>query len=135
MALTTRLGAVLLAVKEFNRRINIPTLPSRNCFSLSALGIALLAFTHRSIHASRAHISTNRAPKKPFPATVKTLGDQIRVKRVEMRVSLKQLAKIMGVRVTKTRDWESDKAKPSPDELALLGQILDLPTQSNPTVE
>ena len=87
-------------------------------------GIALLAFTQRSIRVSRAHISTNRQPKKAIPAIVKTLGDRIQIKRLETGISLKQLAKTMSVRVTETTTWENDRAMPSPEQLALLGHVL-----------
>ncbi len=46
-------------------------------------GVRLLAIGQRHIVASRAGISANRNPRKPFPSTLRTLGDYIQVKRLE----------------------------------------------------
>lgn len=102
----------------------------RSNISPSLSEVALLGFAHRSIRLSRRHIPTNRAPRKRFPASLRTLGDRIRAKRFEKALSTRQLAEMAGVTVAEVNAWESDAAVPSGAILETLSAILGFGTPS-----
>jgi DNA-binding transcriptional regulator YiaG len=68
------------------------------------------------IHAYRGHISTNRRPRKGFPANIKTVGNSIYAKRFEAGLSKKALAAMLGVPKKLIREWESDLKMPTEAE-------------------
>jgi DNA-binding transcriptional regulator YiaG len=94
-----------------------------------------LGFAHRTIRASRSHISTNRKPRKAFPTTVKTLGDEIQVKRKESELSARKLAGMLSVPVATVTSWERGQSIPDPSQLALLSKLLGGGFHGDPTVQ
>ena len=97
--------------------------------------IQLLALTQRTIRTSRSHISANRKPRKPFPTTVKTLGDEIQVKRKESELSARKLAGMLSVPVATVTSWERGQSLPDPAQLALISKLLGEGFRCNPTVQ
>src|ERR1017187_406772 len=102
-------------------------------FSLSWRRVALLAFTERTIHISRRHISTNRQPRKAVPTTPRTLGDHIHIKRYEKRLSLSQVALNMGLTTTAVKSFESDAELPNDLQWQSLQRLLGLDPRLKPT--
>jgi ribosome-binding protein aMBF1 (putative translation factor) len=84
----------------------------------------MLAIAHRQIQASRSHISMNRMPNKAMPITVKTLGDRIMVKRFEMDLSQRQLARLVRVTTKIVVQWENDLLTPNDGERQALAKVL-----------
>jgi DNA-binding transcriptional regulator YiaG len=77
-------------------------------------------------------------PRKSFPTSVKTLGDQIRLKRHEIGLTASKIAKSVGIPVTVFNKWELDQRIPSQAEWAHIAGLLDnnpLPYPVNPTAE
>jgi ribosome-binding protein aMBF1 (putative translation factor) len=88
------------------------------------MGIGLLGIAHRTIRASRSHIQTNRRPRKRFPESIKTLGDRIRVARLEKGLIQKELAKKLGIPTRHVIRWEQDKREPTQAQRKQLADIL-----------
>jgi len=85
-----------------------------------------LAFTQRTIRASRRHISANRRRTKPFPATVKTFGDELQVKCLEKGLSARQLAVALETSVSTVTAWERNESLPNRSQFAMLNQVLEM---------
>jgi DNA-binding transcriptional regulator YiaG len=86
--------------------------------------VALLGIAQRQVRVSRAHIPLQRIHCKSLPTNVKTLGDQIKIKRYEKKITLRQLALEMGIRQTTVRAWEHDVEQPNADQIEKLKTIL-----------
>ena len=48
-----------------------------------------------------------------YPITLRTLGDRLRAKRVDLRLSQKDVAAIIGVSVDTLCYWENNRVQPS----------------------
>ena len=66
-------------------------------------------------------------PRKAFPTSVKTVGDQIQVKRIEARLTQRELARKVGVTPQTVQAWELDAVTPSAEEVRLLCEVLGFP--------
>jgi len=93
-------------------------------FSFSSGRIALLAFTQRQIHASRAHIPLNRNRRKRIPTVIKTLGDYIQAKRYENGLHPYQVAGKMGIETAMILAWESGTRAPDGKQWQMLSDLL-----------
>jgi DNA-binding XRE family transcriptional regulator len=49
-----------------------------------------------------------------YPKVLKTLGDHIRKKRLDLGLFQKDLAKLIGVDKTSVYNWENNKTHPAP---------------------
>jgi ribosome-binding protein aMBF1 (putative translation factor) len=102
------------------------------------MGIQLLAFHQRRIQVPRSHISANRKPRKPFPGTLKTLGDRIQAGRFEEGLLQSELAEKLGVTTLLVRRWEENLETPCEAQWPSLSNLLNLtqgPCSINPTAE
>ena len=94
------------------------------------MGIALLAFAQRTIHASRNHISPNRKPRKAVPSTLSTLGDQIQFGRFQKGLFQSQVAELLGVTTADVRLWEQNERNPTEPHWIRLANLLSLAAAS-----
>ena len=85
-----------------------------------------MAFGQRKIMASRNDIAPNRRPRKAFPTALKSLGDHISFKRLEMGLSQTQLAQILDVPVLRVRQLEKDGEQPTEVERQTLTRVLSM---------
>jgi ribosome-binding protein aMBF1 (putative translation factor) len=92
-----------------------------------------LAITQRTIHVTRPYIAAIRHHRKKVTATPKTLGDHIHIKRYEKRLSLRQLAAMMGLAVTAVKSFEGDSELPNECEWQSLQKLLGLDPRLKPT--
>ncbi|MDB6054379.1 MAG: hypothetical protein JWN25_1902 [Verrucomicrobiales bacterium] len=95
-------------------------------------GILLLGITQRSIRVSRRHISTERIPRKGFPKDVKTLGDQIRFKRLELNIPRVQAARALKVTARKFSRFERDMEIPTDAHMVVLQRLLQIRSDFHP---
>jgi DNA-binding transcriptional regulator YiaG len=98
---------------------------------------ALLGIEQRVAHASRAHISPNRKPRKTFPTSAKTAGDYIQTARVAQQLARAQLAERLNVPKSLVQAWEENRQMISELQWDSLRTILALPPISGlavPTV-
>jgi len=54
-----------------------------------------------------------KPPSAPYPKRLKTLGDHLRKKRLDLKLQQKELAKKLGVSETSIYNWENNLASPS----------------------
>jgi len=62
--------------------------------------------------------------KKSFPETIKTLGDEIYVKRFEKGLTREQLAARAGILASTLAGWENGTGTPSDFERTRLASVL-----------
>jgi DNA-binding transcriptional regulator YiaG len=91
-----------------------------------------LGFAQRTIHASRSDIPPKRKPKKPIPATLKTLGDHIQFARLKAGLPQSKLAEKLGVTTMEVKLWEEDLQAPNESQWAVLARALGLRESSSP---
>ena len=85
-----------------------------------------MGIAHRTIRASRSHIPVNRKLCKSLPTSVKTLGDQIRLKRHEKNLTPSKAAQLLGIPLSLFNAWELDLATPSQTQWGGLAGFLGL---------
>ena len=71
-----------------------------------------------------------------YPTNPKTLGDHLRKKRIDLQLSMTQLAKLLGVGVTDTaiEKWEKNQNRPTYEHRMRILDFLGFdPATSNPT--
>ncbi len=78
-----------------------------------SLGIQLLGFSQRLIKVTRSDIPVKLRHRKPCPTTVNTLGERIRVRRLEMRLTQSEMAGKLGISKFKLGLWERGHAVPT----------------------
>jgi ribosome-binding protein aMBF1 (putative translation factor) len=86
--------------------------------------VALLGIAQRQIHIFYAQRSRKQQRIKPLPASIKTLGDWIQVKRQEKNLSHYHLAAKIGVATALVRSWEDGTTQPDKRQLEILADIL-----------
>ena len=100
--------------------------------------IQLLGFAQRKIHASHSHIAAHRRGRKPFPTTLKSFGDRLRAKRLEMGLTQQELAQKLEVSKFQIGLWERGLRKPTASESYRLECVLGASCgllERNPTAE
>jgi ribosome-binding protein aMBF1 (putative translation factor) len=84
-----------------------------------------LGIAQRQIRIKYAQNSRKQQRPKPLPASVKTIGDWIQVKRMEKNLTPSHLAAKMGIATALVRSWEDGNAQPNRQQfetlIALLG--------------
>ena len=86
--------------------------------------VLVLGIAQRTIRVSRAHIPTDRQPRKPLPLSIQTLGDLIQVKRYEKNLTLRQLAQKMGIANASVKAWEEGSCSPDSEQIVELMNYL-----------
>jgi ribosome-binding protein aMBF1 (putative translation factor) len=99
---------------------------SGEAFSLSWRRVALLGIAQRQIRIKFSQKTRKHNNAKPLPASIKTLGDWIQVKRMEKNLTPGHLAAKMGIATTLVRSWEDGTIKPENRQLEILVRLLGL---------
>jgi len=75
----------------------------------------LLACCHRTIRIRRSSISKHFRQLRRYPINPKTLGEHLRKKRIDMHLSMTQLAQILGLGVSDSaiEKWEKNQNRPT----------------------
>ena len=70
---------------------------------------------HRQITVQRTTISRHLRALKNYPVAPKTLGEFLRQKRVDLGLSQRKLAEILGIGITDTavEKWEKSQNRPT----------------------
>lgn len=58
-----------------------------------------------------------------------TIGEKIKLKRVENKISQEELARIIGCKQKTISNWENDTVEPNPQYLPKLSQFLSIPLE------
>ncbi len=70
---------------------------------------------HRQISAQKPANSLHFQRLRRYPATPTTLGEHLRKKRIDLSLSMTQLAKLLGLGITNTavEKWEKNQNRPT----------------------
>jgi ribosome-binding protein aMBF1 (putative translation factor) len=93
----------------------------------SPLGrVALLGIAQRQIRVKYSDNLRNPEPSKPLPASIKTMGDWIHVKRCEKNFTPGHLALKMGITAGLVLAWEEGAGQPNEQQLEVLAKVLGI---------
>ena len=68
---------------------------------------------------------TSKKPvSKAYPKELVTIGDHIRKRRLDLRLTQKRVAAILGVNECTVWNWENNRTKPLPSLKARIGEFL-----------
>ena len=100
------------------------------------IAILQLACCHRTIRVHRSSISLHFRRLRRYPTAPKTLGEHLRKKRVDMQLSMTQLAKTLGLAITDAaiEKWEKNQNHPTDEHRKRIVEFLGFnPAPANPT--
>src|SRR5579872_1724748 len=91
-----------------------------------AAGLDLLTIDHRTIRHQRSSFSTHFRQLRHYPANPKTLGEHLRKKRIDLGLSMTQLAQVLGLEITDaaTEKWERNRNRPTEAHRVLIVRFL-----------
>jgi DNA-binding XRE family transcriptional regulator len=99
----------------------------------------LLGIAQRTLMVDFGFSLQRFSPRKLIPVNVKSLGDQILLKRIAANLTQPEVAKLLDVSTRTVRKWEHGNVCPTEDHWQALGNLLRLDSQfqkdSNPTPE
>jgi transcriptional regulator with XRE-family HTH domain len=68
-----------------------------------------------------------KPPSKPYPKELKTTGDHLKKRRLELNMLQKELAERLGTTICTVRNWEKNRSSPSlifiPKIIQFLGYV------------
>jgi ribosome-binding protein aMBF1 (putative translation factor) len=86
--------------------------------------VALLGIAQRTIHVKYPVNRGNQRRSKVLKLNIKTVGDWLKVKRVEKNLMPCHLAGKMGIATSLVCSWESNTCQPDSQQLEVLASIL-----------
>jgi DNA-binding transcriptional regulator YiaG len=91
-----------------------------------------LAFCHRIIRNRRHPNSPHFRSLRRYPTNPKTLGEHLRKKRIDLHLSMTQLAKMLGFGISDTaiEKWEKNENRPTDEHRKPIVEFLGF----NPTL-
>ena len=98
----------------------------------------MLGSYHRQIKARKPAKSIHFQRLRHYPATPRTLGESLRKKRIDLSLSMTQLAKLLGLGITDTaiEKWEKNQNRPTESHRSRLIEVLGFdPAMPNMTGE
>ena len=100
------------------------------------MALALLGICHRRIVTRRPLNSQHFRRLRQYPANPKTIGEHLRKKRIDLSLSMTQLAGKLGLRITDSaiEKWEKNQNCPTEAHRKQIIEFLGFdPTLANPT--
>jgi DNA-binding transcriptional regulator YiaG len=97
-----------------------------------------LPFCHRTIRAKRSTISPYFRQLRRYPAAPCTIGEHLRKKRIDMQLSMTQLADLLGLGITDSaiEKWEKNQNRPTEEHRQRIVGFLGFnPVSTNSTGE
>jgi ribosome-binding protein aMBF1 (putative translation factor) len=91
---------------------------------LSRGRVALLGIAQRQVSIKFSPKTRKQKNAKPLPASIKTIGDLIQVKRMEKNLTPGHLAAKMGIATALVRSWEDGTGQPDNRQLKVLAGLL-----------
>lgn len=83
-----------------------------------------MGIAHRTVQVKYATKTRKIPQSKPLPESIKTIGDWIRVKRIERNLSAYHLAGKMGIATALVYSWEGNIQQPDCQQLKVLASVL-----------
>jgi len=88
-----------------------------------------LVIAQRQIHIKFTQSGRKSSNAKPLPESIKTIGDWIKVKRLERNLSLGHVALKMGIAASLVCAWENCTQQPEFHQFKVLALVLDFNTK------
>jgi hypothetical protein len=95
-------------------------------------GGQLLGIAQRTVVVGYGFSPQRFSPRKLIPVNVKTLGDQILLKRIKANLSQPEVAKMLGVSIRTVSKWEHGTVCPTEHHWQILNLIFSLDLSSTP---
>jgi DNA-binding transcriptional regulator YiaG len=95
-----------------------------------------LGIDQRTIHIQRSLSSLHFRALRRYPTNPQSLGEHLRKKRIDMQLSMTQLADVLGLGITDSaiEKWEKNQNRPSAYHKQRIEQFLGLtPRMTKPT--
>jgi DNA-binding transcriptional regulator YiaG len=95
-----------------------------------------LGIDQRTIRIQRSPNSLHFRALRLYPVNPQTLGEHLRKKRIDMQLSMPQLADLLGLGITDTaiEKWEKNQNRPTPFHRERIVQFLGFnPAMAKPT--
>jgi transcriptional regulator with XRE-family HTH domain len=73
----------------------------------------LIFYTRVAVITCEIVLWAKKPPSKPYPEELKTLGDHLRKKWLELKMLQKEVAERLGTTVCTVRNWEKNRSNPS----------------------
>jgi DNA-binding transcriptional regulator YiaG len=89
----------------------------------------LLGIAQRTVVAVFDYPSQRFSPRKLIPVNVKTLGDQLHLRRIKGNLSQLEVAQKLKVSTRTVRKWEHGHICPTEDHWQVLAHLLHLDSQ------
>jgi DNA-binding XRE family transcriptional regulator len=86
----------------------------------------LLGIAQRTVLVIYGDYKQRFSPRKLIPAEIKTVGDELLLKRIKANLSQAELAVKTGLTIRKIMDFEHDRRTPVASEWLALVQLLSL---------
>ena len=93
---------------------------------------------HRQIKARKPANSLHFQRLRHYPTAPTTLGEHLSKKRIDLSLSMTQLAKLLGLGITDTaiEKWEKNQNRPTDGHRKIIVEFLGFePATNNPTGE
>jgi DNA-binding transcriptional regulator YiaG len=117
---------------EFSGRLSAKSKPFNGYF-LSRGRVALLGIAQRQISIKFSQKTREQNNAKPMPASIKTIGDLIQVKRQEKNLTPGHLAAKMGIATSLVLSWEDGDSQPDGQQMKVLVSLFGYDANFDPT--
>ncbi|MCL4511355.1 MAG: helix-turn-helix domain-containing protein [Bacteroidetes bacterium] len=74
--------------------------------------------------------TTKKALPKGYPKDLKTIGDHVRKRRLDLKLTQKEVAAILGVDECTVWNWEKNRTRPLPSLIARISEFLACPVNA-----
>lgn len=88
-----------------------------------------MGIAQRQIHVNYSMISGNQKRDNMLKLNTKTVGDWLKVKRLEKNLTRSHVAAKMGIATSLVCAWENDTQQPDNQQLRMLASVLDFDTK------
>ena len=95
-----------------------------------------MGIDQRTIHIQRSLSSLHFRALRRYPTNPQSLGEHLRKKRIDMQLSMTQLADVLGLGITDSaiEKWEKNQNRPSADHKRKIELFLGFnPAAAKPT--
>ncbi len=75
--------------------------------------------------------TTKKPVSKAYPKELVTIGDHVRKRRLDLKLTQKKIAAALGVDECTVWNWENNRTSPLPSLMPKLAEFLDCPQRSD----
>jgi ribosome-binding protein aMBF1 (putative translation factor) len=93
-----------------------------------------LGIAQRQIHTEFSQKQGRKNRHNPLPINIETVGDWIKVKRIQKNLTSGHVAAKMGIAQSVVRSWERGASQPDKWQLEVLRDIFGFDPKTEPTL-